>query len=150
MPQSVTKIWIHVVFSTKNRWPFLDTPEIRDEMFAYLGGACAKMNAPTIIVGGVADHVHILCQLGKNSVSTLLGGIKKTSSKWIKGKGGALSKFYWQNGYGAFSIGQSQLPAVKNYIQTQEIHHQKEGFKDEFRKLLKLYDVQYDEEFIWD
>jgi putative transposase len=117
MSQSLSRIYTHVVFSTKNRYPFLTDPAIRDEMHAYIGGTCNTMGCRVIIVGGIADHVHILCMLSKNiSPSDLVGAVKRNSSRWVKINGRTLTKFAWQNGYGVFSVSQSQVLRVRDYI----------------------------------
>ena len=113
MPQSLAKVLVHMVFSTKHRHPFLADKDIRNEMHAYLGGTCNELECPVLTVGGVADHVHILCVLSRNvSIAELVGDVKRGSSKWIKAKGRMLTKFAWQNGYGVFSVGQSEVDRV--------------------------------------
>ena len=102
-------------------------------------------------MGGVEDHVHLLCRYGRTiTISNLLKGLKQQSSKWIKGKDRSLENFYWQEGYGAFSTIPKRLPALRRYIATQEEHHKNEDFKDEYRRLLKVYNVEYDERYVWD
>jgi len=150
MPQSLASILIHVVFSTKHRTPFIQ-PEIEDELFAYLATACRSLNCPALKVGGTDDHVHLLCSLARTvTVADLLEGIKTDSSKWIKTKGGVYQRFAWQNGYGAFSIGQSQTATVKRYITNQRQHHRRQCFQDEFRELCDRYEIDYDERYVWD
>jgi putative transposase len=151
MPQSLAKVLVHIVFSTKNRYPFLADKSIRGEMHAYLGGTCKNLECPVLNVGGTGDHVHILCSLTRNrSLAELVGDIKRGSSKWVKLKGRMLTKFSWQNGYGVFSVGQSELDRVRSYIVGQEDHHRSKSFQDEFRLLLKEYAVEYDEQYVWD
>lgn len=151
MPQSLSKVLVHIVFSTKHRYPFLVDRNIRDEMHAYLGGTCKQLDCPVLIVGGVADHIHILCSLSRNhSIAKVVGEMKRSSSKWIKTKGPALGRFSWQNGYGAFSVSQSQVDSVRKYIATQEEHHKKRAFQDEYRAFLKKYEIEYDERYVWD
>jgi REP element-mobilizing transposase RayT len=149
MSQSLVKVYLHLVFSTKHREPYLNNPTLRQETHAYLAGACKNMGSPSLLVGGVADHVHVLCYLSKiQSVSDLIKELKRESSKWAKTKG--LNSFYWQNGYGAFSISPSHVDALKRYIAKQEEHHRTESFQDEFRRLLKKYGVESDERYVWD
>ena len=150
MPQSFSCIWIHLIFSTKERYPFLSTPDLRREMHDYLQGACRKMGCPPRIANGTADHVHVLCQLSRTiSVADLLKGFKESSSKWVKSKGdGMLRKFQWQVGYGAFSVSPSRLAAVKHYIANQEEHHRTMTFKEELMKFLEEYDIEYEEEYL--
>jgi putative transposase len=151
MPQSLSKLVTHIIFSTKNRVPFLIDRNIRQEMHSYLGGSCNKLDCPVITVGGSADHIHILCYLSRNlSVSNLVREIKRESSKWVKTKGKVLIKFAWQNGYGAFSVGQTEIKRVKEYITRQEAHHKKKTFQDEYLEFLKSHKIKYDEQYLWD
>jgi len=151
MAQSLANVLVHIVFSTKNRYPFLSDKNIRDEMHAYLGGTINKLDSPVLIIGGYSDHVHILCRLSrKYSIAKVVGDAKRSSSKWIKTKGEMLTKFEWQNGYGVFSIGKSETSRIKAYISNQEEHHRKKSFNDEYRLFLKSYEVEYDERYIWD
>lgn len=151
MSQSLTQNLIHIIFSTKNREPFLADPRIRGEMHAYLKGICNKLRCPSLRVGGVADHVHILCRLSKNITgSDLVREIKKGSSKWIKTKGGRLNRFYWQGGYAYFSVSPIQRDRVIHYIDHQEQHHEKMTFQDEYRKFLDQYEMEYEERYVWD
>jgi putative transposase len=151
MPQSLAKVLVHLVFSTKSRHPFLSDKGIRNQMHAYLGGTCNQLECPVLTVGGVADHVHILCLFSRNmSIAELVGEIKRGSSKWIKMKGKMLTKFAWQNGYGVFSVGQSEVDRVKQYIAGQEEHHRVKTFQDEYRSMLREYEVEYDEQYVWD
>jgi REP element-mobilizing transposase RayT len=120
-------------------------------MHAYLHGICEKQRSPSIIVGGVEDHVHIACRLNKVlGVSELIKELKQGSSTWIKTEFQNQQLFHWQNGYGAFSVSPSHLPALKQYIDNQEEHHRHESFQDEFRRLLRKYKIEYDERYVWD
>lgn len=151
MSQSLAKIYVHIVFSTKRRYAFLADASIRSEMFRYLGGTCKASNCPVIAIGGAADHVHVLCVLSKNvAASELIQSIKQSSSKWVKTKNAMLRKFSWQNGYGVFSVSQSQVETVRRYVSNQETHHRKNTFQDEFRSLLNKYNVAFDEKYVWD
>ena len=150
MPQSLVKNYLHITFSTKNRYLFIDE-HIKDELFSYLGGICKNLECNPIIVGGHKNHVHILCLLSRKiALMKLIEEVKTYSSKWIKTKGQKYQKFYWQNGYGGFSINESQVDYVKAYILKQEEHHKKISFKDEYRNFLKEYDIEYDERYVWD
>lgn len=150
MPQSLNKIYVHIIFSTKNREPLI-FDSVKDELFNYLGGVCKNLECNPIQVGGYRDHIHILCLLSKKiTLIKLLEEIKSSSSKWIKTKGENLSNFYWQSGYGAFSVNPTEIDVVKNYIINQEEHHKVKSFQDEYRAFLKKYDVQYNEEYVWD
>jgi REP element-mobilizing transposase RayT len=148
MPQSLTKQYSHIVFSTKNRQKFI-TNKIKDELYSYIAGILKSLKSPAIVIGGMDDHVHILCILSKNhSTSKIVEEIKKNSSKWIKTKG--ISNFFWQRGYAAFSISQSHVEIIQKYINTQVEHHKNQTFKDEFRLLLQKYNIDFDERYVWD
>ncbi|MBI2195147.1 MAG: IS200/IS605 family transposase [Planctomycetes bacterium] len=150
MPQSLVQIYVHLVFSTKDRGPFLRDKLICEEMHDYLGGTLRDMGCPPLRVGGTEDHVHALFRLAKVlSIADLVRDIKKESSKWIKMKGESFSDFHWQEGYGAFSISPSHVDAVVQYIENQEEHHQKDTFQDEFRRLCRKYGLEIDERYAW-
>jgi putative transposase len=151
MPQSLVEIYVHIVFSTKGREPFLRDRPFRERTHGYLKGICDGQNSPSLQIGGVEDHVHILCRLGKAlDVSKLIRELKRESSKWIKVENQQLAEFYWQNGYGAFSVSPSHVPALTKYIAEQEEHHGKESFQDEFRRLCEKYGAAIDERYVWD
>ena len=150
MGQSLNKIYVHLVFSTKYRKPLI-TNSIKDELFSYLGGICKNMECNPIQVGGYKNHVHILCLLSKKiALMDLLEKVKSNFSKWIKTKGSEFANFYWQNGYGAFSVNPSEIEIVKTYILNQQEHHERKTFQQEFLAFLKKYDVEYDERYVWD
>ena len=147
MPQSLVKILIHAVFSTKNRTDLI-APEIENGLFGYIHGIVENNKSKLILANGTTNHVHLLISLGKTiDISELIGDIKRDSSAWMKKYE---RSFYWQEGYGAFSIGQSQIDGVATYIRDQKQHHAKQDFKDEYRGLLRKYKVGYDERFVWD
>ena len=151
MPQSFAQIYLHLVFSTKERRPFLQDAAIREEAHDYLGGTCNNLGCPVLRVGGVADHVHILYLLGRTmSVAVLVKELKRESSKWVKTKGTALTDFYWQNGYGAFSVSPGHVEMLRDYIANQEDHHRTVAFQEEFRGLLTKYGLEWDERYVWD
>jgi putative transposase len=151
VPQSLAKILVHTVFSTKERRPFLRDPVLRDELHHYLGGILTNLDCQPIITGGVEDHVHLLCALSRTcEAAEMVKEIKRGSSLWLKTKGPELSDFAWQSGYGMFSIGFSQIEAVRSYIAGQEQHHRKVSFQDEFRKLLRRYEIAFDERYVWE
>ena len=151
MPQSLSNIYLHLVFSTKNRAPFLREKKLRHDTHAYLAGICRNLKSPSIVVGGVEDHVHILCYMSRTvSVADLIRNLKKDSSKWIKTKASDLVDFRWQEGYGAFSISPSHVASVRRYIEEQEEHHRQVTFQDEYRRLLRKYDIDFDERYVWD
>jgi REP element-mobilizing transposase RayT len=151
MPQSLAKIIVHIIFSTKGRVPFLKDETVRREMHAYLAAAFKRLADPAMIVGGAEDHVHLLWTWPRDKEgSKIIGEAKRCSSKWVKDKGGVLDGFQWQNGYGAFSIGQSQIEAAKKYIRNQEEHHKRVSFQEEYLAFLKKYGVEYNEKYIWE
>ena len=151
MSQSLSKMWSHLIFSTKDRYPFLSDNNVREQVHAYVATILRNHDCPTLQVGGAADHVHVLFALSKNhSVAQVVYEVKRSSSKWMKTKGLAYKKFYWQSGYGAFSVSQSHVEQVRRYILRQEQHHRKVTFQDEYREFLRRYDVEYDERYIWD
>ena len=122
---------------------------IRQEMHAYLASILKSHYCPTLIVGGVPDHIHALFVLSKNhSIATVVYELKRSSSKWAKTKD--LKKFHWQRGYGAFSVSESHVDVVRKYIEKQEQHHRRRTFEEEFREFLKRYKVDYDERYVWD
>lgn len=147
MSQSLANIFVHIVFSTKQRQPYLNT-EIDNNLYEYLAGILKNKNCHPYQIGGTSDHIHILCSQAKNiTLSTLIEQLKTSSSKWIKTK---INNFYWQNGYGAFSISPGHLNAVKLYIANQFEHHRKISFQDEMRNLLNKYGIEYNEKYLWD
>ena len=150
MSQSLANILIHIVFSTKKRQPLIQS-EIIKELYAYMAGIACTHQSQVHEIGGVEDHVHLLVSLPRTlPLSKLVEDIKKGSSKWIKTKGNSYIDFAWQNGYGAFSIGQSAYDDLRKYIQLQKEHHKKMSFQDEYRAFLKKYRIIYDEKYVWD
>jgi REP element-mobilizing transposase RayT len=149
MPQSLANVLLHVVFSTKNRTPFLKTPELKGTMTGYLVGTLQNIDCPSLIVGVVEDHVHILCNLSRTiTIAKLVEELKTSSSVRIKEE--AARDFYWQNGYGAFSVSQSNVSAVKAYIENQEEHHRQVTFQEEYRRFLERHGLHWDERYVWD
>jgi putative transposase len=149
MGQSLVQNYLHIIFSTKNRQPLINKI-VEPELHAYLAGICNRLECPTIKIGGFTDHIHIICKLSKKiPLTKLMEEIKSHSSKWIKTKGGEFKDFYWQDGYGAFSVNPSQVNAVIDYIAKQHEHHRNKTFQDEYRAFLKKYDVEYDERYVW-
>ncbi|MGF7140925.1 IS200/IS605 family transposase [Roseimarinus sediminis] len=150
MPQSLSKVYLHLIFSTKNRKQLIDH-EIESRLHEYLGGIAKGLECNPIQIGGDNDHVHILCLLSRKIAQmTLLEEIKKRSSKWIKTIDQRYAFFYWQDGYGAFSVSADAVNKVIAYIQNQKEHHKRVSFQDEFRAFLKEYGVEYDERYVWD
>lgn len=150
MPQSLSNVLLHLVFSTKSRRPWINI-ELEEELRKYIAGICRELACPSHKIGGSDDHIHIACSLGRTiTISKLVEEIKTGSSKWIKTKADRFADFGWQNGYGAFSIGKSQLNDLCYYIGRQREHHQKISFEDEFRELLRRYETEFDERYVWD
>ena len=150
MPQSLSNILVHIVFSTKNRQDLI-SPSIETELYTYLAQIYKTKSCPALIIGGTANHIHCLCRLERTiTIAHLLEDVKKSSSKWIKTKDSEFSDFGWQKGYGAFSIGASNIEALTHYIRNQKQHHQNTSFKNEYRILLKKYDIEFDERYVWD
>lgn len=151
MPQSLVQIYVHVIFSTKDRRPYLQDKEFRNRLHGYLRGTCTNQQSPSLRIGGIEDHVHILCWLAKTlDVSTLIRELKRDSSKWVKQVKPELEAFHWRKGYGAFSVSPAHIEALTQYIIKQEEHHRQDSFQDEFRRLCKLYGVEVDERYVWD
>jgi len=150
MPQSLSLVYTHIIFSTKNRVKLIDET-IQNRVFEYLGGICKGLECNPVQVGGYLDHVHILCTLSRKiAQAKLLEEIKKEASKWIKTIDSKYQNFYWQNGYGIFSVNPTKVDKVVDYIRNQEEHHKIRTFQDEYRAFLKKYNVEYDERYVWD
>jgi putative transposase len=150
MPQSLSNLLTHVIFSTKNREPLL-SESIRSELHAYMSGILNNINCPSIQVGGIGDHVHVFFRLSRTAtVAEVVETLKTSSSKWIKTRGRAFSNFHWQSGYGAFSVSQSDAEGVISYIRNQPEHHRKISFQDEYRRFLDRYEIPFDERYVWD
>ena len=150
MPQSLSKNLIHLIYSTKDRAPSI-SPEIRAGLFGYKAGILKEWKSPALIIGGVEDHVHVLFCLSKNhALAKVVEELKKGSSKWMKTQGPGFRDFYWQAGYGAFSVSQSNVEQVRRYIESQEEHHRTRSFQEEFLAFLDRYEMEYDERFLWE
>jgi len=150
MPRSLSFVLVHVIFSTKDRLPLIDDA-VRPALHAYLATVVRNAGCECYRVGGVADHVHLAIRLNRIvPVAKLVAELKASSSKWIKSQSPQLSKFAWQEGYGAFSVGPGDLEKLLHYIDTQEAHHRKQSFQDELRAFLKKYGMGDDERYLWD
>jgi REP element-mobilizing transposase RayT len=150
MSQSLVKILIHLVYSTKHREPWIPK-EKQEALYAYQAGIFKHWDSPAIIIGGVQDHVHVLfSQSKKHALMKIVEEVKKGSSKWMKTDGPRNKDFYWQNGYAAFSVSESNVLDVRKYIENQEEHHREMTFQDELRLLLDRHHIAYDERFLWD
>ncbi len=150
MPQSLSSILVHLIFSTKNREPLISLA-IEQELHPYMATIFREHNSPSLIIDGTSDHLHILFALSRTiAVADLVEEVKTGSSKWIKTKGREFKNFHWQKGYGAFSVAQSNVDVVKRYIQNQKQHHRRVTFQDEYRQFLKRHQVEFDERYVWD
>ncbi len=150
MPQSLHVLSAHIIFSTRERRPFL-RKEIQPRIWAYMSRILQNLECQSITVGGVEDHAHVLCNLTKkHAPMKVLETLKKDSSKFAKTFGADLGDFHWQDGYGLFGVSPSHIDAVRKYIGNQEEHHRRETFQDEFRRILKKYAVKVDEKYLWD
>ena len=148
MPQSLARVLIHLVFSTKNRDPLIPAA-VRDELHAYIGAVLKGLDCPSIRVGGTNDHVHILYSLARTrTLASITEKVKTASSKWIKHRDG--SPFAWQTGYGAFSVSEANLRSVSRYIERQPAHHARYTYQDELRDFLRRSHLEYDERYLWD
>jgi REP element-mobilizing transposase RayT len=150
MSQSLVKNLVHLVYSTKSRQPWIPDDHAA-ALFAYQAGIFKHWDSPALIIGGVEDHVHALFSLSKNHpLKKVVEEVKKGSSKWMKIDGPRIAEFYWQAGYAAFSVSESNVEAVKRYIETQKEHHRKMNFQDELRAMFRKHKVQFDERYVWD
>jgi len=149
MAGTFTKIYYHIVFSTKGREQLI-SPQIEDELYKYITGIISSEEGFVYAIGGTSDHLHILCSFScKKSISEMLQRIKGHSSKWMNSKQGNGKLFKWQSGYGLFTVSHSQIDQVKKYVANQHIHHKTMSFKDELRILLNKHEVEFDEKYIW-
>ena len=150
MAQSLAKILVHLVFSTKDRRKHFHKPTHRDELHRYLGGILSNLDCQPVIVGGVEDHVHLLFALSRTvTVADLVKELKRSSAIWLQANDPQYADFSWQSGYGIFSIAYSQIEGARAYISNQEEHHRKMSYQDEVLTLLKRYDVPFDERYLW-
>ena len=151
MPQSLSAVCIHLVFSTKDRRPLLRDKAARDALHSYLGGISKQLDCPPILVGGVEDHIHLLARFGRTiTQAEWVKELKRVSNIWLKERGREHADFEWQGGYADFGISQSNLEQVKQYIANQEEHHRKMSFQDELRLLLRKHEIEWDEKYVWD
>jgi REP element-mobilizing transposase RayT len=152
MPQSLAQVTIHIVFSTKNRKQCLQDSALRKELYAYMATILRdNVDSPALLINGVEDHVHALISLSRKfALMKVIQEAKTETSKWLKRQSGELENFAWQAGYGAFSVSESNISQVRDYIEKQEEHHKKRTFQDEFRMLCKRHKIQFDERYVWD
>ena len=147
MPHTYTNLLFHIVFSTKDRFPFIK-PEFEERLYEYIGGTIRALGGICLEIGGVDDHIHILAKLKPTlHVSKFLEKLKPSVTKWARSA--VHPKFEWQDGYGAFSVGESQVPAVRKYIRNQKEHHKKESFEAEFKEMLRQAGIEFDEKYLW-
>lgn len=150
MPQTLVSLMVHVVFSTKHRADLI-APEIEANLFAFMAGVLKNHDSRLLAANGTANHVHLLISQSKNiALSHLIQELKKSTSKWIKAQDIKYKNFHWQDGYGAFSIGESNVPALKQYIARQKEKHQKKSFEMELVEFLRKYGIEFDEKYVWD
>ncbi len=150
MSQSLIDIPLHLVFSTKERTPWIQ-PDIEEELYQYISGVCRNIGCTVIKINGVEDHIHVLALLGRTiTISKLISEIKSNSSRWIKSKGDQYKDFSWQGGYGGFAVSRRNIESAKKYLLLQKEHHKTVTFKEEFLAMLKQAQVPYDEKFLWD
>jgi REP element-mobilizing transposase RayT len=151
MPQSLSGVYIHLVFSTKERRPFLKDIAVREQLHAYLGGVSNRLECPPVIVGGVEDHVHLLARFGRTiTQAEWVKELKRVSNLWLKEQGAAYAGFEWQGGYADFSVSKSNVERVRAYIANQEQHHHRMSFQDELRALFEKHGLEFDERYVWD
>jgi len=150
MPQSLSAVYIHLIFSTKGRRPFLSDMEIRTAMHSYLGGISKQLGCAPIVTGGMEDHVHLLARMSRTvTQAEWIKELKRVSNLWVK-KQYSIREFEWQGGYADFSVSASNPDQVKKYIERQEQHHHKFGFQNELRSLLRKHHVEWDGKYVWD
>ena len=151
MPQSLSAVYLHLVFSTKDRQPFLRDQAVREMLHAHLGTVSRRLDCPPVLVGGVEDHVHLLARFGRTiTQGDWVKELKRVSNLWMKERGSEYRDFEWQRGYADFSVSASKLDEVKRYIAKQPDHHRKIGFQDELRALLRRHGIEWDERYVWD
>jgi putative transposase len=151
MSQSLANVLVHIVFSTKERRAMLQVAGLRDQMHKYLAGVTAKLDCPAVIVGGASDHVHLLARQSRTiALADWVKELKRATSLWAKTEDPQWDLFQWQAGYGALSVSQSQCGRVERYVASQEQHHRRRSFQDEFRRLLERHRVEFDERYVWD
>ena len=150
MPQSLANVQVHLIFSTKGRERWI-TEEVRPGLHAYIAEVLQNLDCHVTLINSVEDHVHLLFDLGRKvSVSKAVEEVKTSSSKWIKTQGRELKGFAWQAGYGAFSVSESNVEAVREYIAGQAEHHRKKTFQEEYRAFLERHRIAFDERYVSD
>jgi len=151
MPQSLSAVYLHLVFSTKERRPLFADADLRARLHEYIGAVSRELDCPPLQVGGVTDHVHLLARSGREiSQSEFVKEIKRVSSRWLKSQGAAFKDFEWQGGYAVFSVSPSNLDRVRDYVADQERHHRRFDYQSELRTLLRRHGLEWSEKFLWD
>ena len=152
MPQSLARVVVHIIFSTKHRRPWLKDANVRAETYAYMATVLSEnVDSPAMLINGVEDHVHILCSLSRKfAIKNVVEKAKTETTKWMKRQSPKLRDFHWQNGYGVFSVSESKVAEVKRYIERQETHHRRMTFQDEFREICRRHGLEPDERYAWD
>ncbi|HET6324901.1 MAG TPA: IS200/IS605 family transposase [Planctomycetaceae bacterium] len=151
MPQSLSNVLVHVIYSTKNREPFLRDVRLRRDLEAYLAGSLQSIDCSAIALRVVADHLHVLCRLSRTvTIAKLIETMKTESSKWIKRHSRGTPAFRWQAGYAVFSVSASNAGRVKRYIENQDEHHRAKTFQDELRAFFRRHQIEFDERYVWD
>lgn len=150
MPQSLARLHIHLIFSTKNRQPFI-ADAVRDALHAYMASVLQNLGCAPVLVNSVEDHAHFLFDLSRTvSISQAVEDVKKSSSRWIKTQGAPFAAFAWQSGYGAFAVSESHVEAVREYVANQREHHRRKSFQEEYRLFLERHQIAFDERYVWD
>ncbi len=150
MPQSLAKIYVHLIFSTKGRERVI-ADDVRSDLHAYFGGILNHLGCVPVEINTEPDHAHLLFVLSRTeTISNVVGQLKKSSNDWLRGKHQQFAQFFWQGGYGAFSVSESLVEEVRQYIRNQRQHHQRLTFQDEFRAFLRRYGIEFDERYVWD
>lgn len=150
MPQSLAKIYLHLIFSTKNRERVIQD-DVRADPHSYMGGILHQLGCVPIEINSEPEHVHLLfLQSRTETISNIVGQVKKGSNDWLRTRGPGCAEFYWQAGYGAFSVSQSGVEEVREYIRRQREHHRRLTFQEEYRAFLQRHQVEYDERYVWD
>ena len=150
MPQSLAKIYIHLIFATKNRGCVLPD-DLRPDLHAYMGGTLNGLGCSGIEINTEPDHAHLLFAMTRTeTLSDVVGQVKKSANDWLRTRGPQFADFHWQGGYGAFSVSQSAVEELRTYIRNQREHHRKVSFQEEFRTFLKRYEIEFDERYVWD
>jgi putative transposase len=150
MPQSFARLYVHLIFSTKQRQRLI-TEGVRQPLHAYMATVLQNFNCPPVLINTVEDHAHMLLELGRTvAISKAVEEVKTTSSKWVKTQGVGFAGFAWQSGYGAFSVSESNVTAVREYIANQREHHRIKSFQEEYREFLEKHGISFDERYVWD